>query len=403
MIFPGWTVARAIPYETYVGLLTGKYQLYGGVIRWAAGTANGGRIVAHLLPASTGLSNTVPGLNLISGLAANIQLEQVKSITRFNTYQLFGIARQLTSLTQTTQNVLEMATGAAVLSGLGLTVSSLSFVALNKKLDAIDVTLKQIQKDLQAIKQFLESTERAKLYAALNNLLKLDEKTAPEHRHAILHASRNTLGEINMRYRELLSEANTLEMAMAHEEYFSLTALAHTRCTAELGMFDIAYREIEEVNRFWQVQAHRIAKQLVVGEHPERLLATDFVEAVPVTELVPWLDFVYEERKGYAWLDELRLKSNDPWYPKGWLAGVGVGVGRNRSVGVGLEKELGLLIPALRKLVARSDVFEGYVAQYDLQQAQNLKPSEFERQVAELPADSAVGGYFILEAEKRAA
>ena len=403
MLFPGWTVTNVVPYKYYIGLLTGEYQLSGGVIRFAAGhvSGHGGRIVVHLLPALTGLSNTVPGLNLISGLAANIQLEQVKNITRFNTYQLFGIARQITSLSQTTQDVLQIATGTAMLSGLGLTVSSLSFVALNKKLDAIDVTLKQIQKDVQAIRQFLESTERAKLYAALNNLLKLDEKTATEHRHAILHASRNTLGEINMRYRELLSEANTLEMAMAHEEYFSLTALAHTRCTAELGMFDIAYREIEEVNLFWQVQAHRIAKQLVVGEHPERFLATDFVEAVPVTELVPWLDFVYEERKGYAWLDELRLKSNDPWYPKGWLAGVGVG--RNRSVGVGLEKELGLLIPALRKLVARSDVFEGYVAQYDLQQAQKLKPSEFERQVAELPADSAVGGYFILEAEKKAA
>ncbi|VEP15310.1 hypothetical protein H1P_3240012 [Hyella patelloides LEGE 07179] len=35
-------------------------------------------------------------------------------------------------------------------------------------------------------------------------MLKIDTKTASEHRHTILHNSRNTLGEINMRYRELL-------------------------------------------------------------------------------------------------------------------------------------------------------------------------------------------------------
>jgi hypothetical protein len=49
MVFPGWEVARVIPPDVIMGLWTGQYKLYGGVIRWAAGTDNAGQIVRHLL------------------------------------------------------------------------------------------------------------------------------------------------------------------------------------------------------------------------------------------------------------------------------------------------------------------------------------------------------------------
>ena len=128
--------------------------------------------------------------------------------------------KNLNSLSGVTQQVLQMTTGTAILSGLGLTVSCIGFLALNNKLNAIDGRLKEIQRDVQAIKYFLESTERAKLRNALNDLQKINGKVAPQHRHFILHTARTSLAEINMRYRELLSEANTIEIAMAHEEYF---------------------------------------------------------------------------------------------------------------------------------------------------------------------------------------
>lgn len=31
MIFPGWIIARAIPYELIAGILLGKYKITGGV------------------------------------------------------------------------------------------------------------------------------------------------------------------------------------------------------------------------------------------------------------------------------------------------------------------------------------------------------------------------------------
>ncbi|MBL1176830.1 hypothetical protein [Pantanalinema sp. GBBB05] len=399
-MIPGWTIARTIPYETLIGLATGKYKLYGGVVRWAAGTPNAGQIIRHLIPVASNPLGIIPGLNFIPGIVANIQLADLKGITEFNSYQLMRLSGQIYTLSQSTQQILQVATGAAVLSGLGLVVSSIGFVAINSKLNTIDSRLKEIQKDVQAIKYFLESSERARLFAALAALLKIDAKTASEHRHTILHTARNTLAEINMRYRELLAEATTIETAMAHEEYFSLTALAQTRCTAELGMLDMAHKEIQEMNTFWQSQALRISRELLVGKHPERFLATDFVDEVSTAELIQWLDFVYEEKKGLGWIDELRRKFNEPWYSKGWFSGAGSGL--NQNVGIGLEKEQTMLIPALKKLMARGAVFEGYVVQYELLEEQQMKPSEFEHQLAALPESSLVEGYVILEPSKTA-
>ena len=399
MVFPGWIVERAIPYETLIGLATGKYTLHGGVIRWAAGTAKGGQIIRHLIiPVGTNLSNVVPGLGFIPGIIANMQLNELKGITQFNTYQLMQISGQISSFSQITQNILQLATGTAILSGLGLAVSSIGFIAINKKLGAIDSKLKEVQKDVKDIKTFLESTERAKLYAAISNLLKMDSKFESDHRNAILLQSRQTIGAINMRYRELLSESKTLELAMANEEYFALTGLAHARCTAELGMFDIATQEIEELNLFWQKQANRIAKQLLIGDYPERFLATDFAEIVSITEIIQWFDFVNEEKKGYAWIDDLRIKLNETWYSKGWVADIGFGT--KRGIGGGIEKEQKMIIPALRKLVTRSGVLEGYLSQYAMQEAQKIRPSEFELKLRGLPESTSVDGYFILEPAK---
>ncbi|MEB3281900.1 MAG: hypothetical protein VKK42_23560 [Lyngbya sp.] len=437
MVIPGWTVVREIPPEVMMGIITGKYKVWGGVIRWAAGTEHAGQIVRHLVASPLNpLSGAVSGLNLISGIIANVQLEQVKAATRqiqeiaqFNTYQLFQLSGQVNSLSQMTQQVLQIATGTAILSGLNLAVSCVGFAVINNRLNAIDNRLQEIQKDVKEIKSFLETSERAQLFYALKQLLKVDDNIPVEHRHTILHDSRKKLGEINMRYQELLSQSNTIEIAMANEEYFSLTALAHARCTAELGMLDSAYEEILEMNIFWQAQARRIAKEVLIGEYPQRFIATDFVDDVPTRELIQWFDFAFKEEKGLIWIDDLRRKIKEPWYEKSWFTGsdetkskteqnfdffgsVGnmfggmteqikenleSGKGLNKNIGVGLEKEKTLVIPALRKLMARSEVFEGYVSQYELLKHYQMKPSEFEKGVAALPESSAVNGYFILE------
>lgn len=204
-----------------------------------------------------------------------------------------------------------------------------------------------------------------------------------------------------MRYRELLSNATTIETAMAYEEYFALTALAWIRCTAELGMLDVAQHEMQEANSIWQTQSRRIAKEILISEYPERFLASDFVDSVGIAELVEWLDFANGETKGYTWIDDLRRKLDEAWYAKGWIPMMHGGSGLNKNVGVGLEKEQTMIMPSLRKLIARSNVFEGYVAQYDLLVTQNLTPSAFERQIAAIPESSTTDGYLLLEPVER--
>ncbi len=382
MVFPGWEVTRVIPHDVVMGLLTGQYKLYGGVIRWAAGTENAGQIVRHLAPISSQMLGFVPGLNSVSGV--------------INTIQIHHLSTQVGALSQATQQILHVAAGTAALSGLGLVVSCVGFATINNRLKIIDGKLKDIQKDIQAIKEFLASSERARLFAALDSLVKL-EKTPVEHRGTILHQARQTLTEISVRYRELLTQATALETAMAYEEFFVLTSLAQIRCTAELRMFDVALDEVEEINQVWQIQGRRVAKEILVGEHPERFLATDFVDSASIAEVVEWLDFINEEAKGYARIDDLRRKLDETWYSKGWKPIKHSGSGLNKNVGVGLEKEQTMVIPSLKKLIARSNVFEGYVDQYHLLAAQNATPTEFEQKIRAVSESSTLDGYIILE------
>ena len=111
MVLPGFEVARVIPHDTIVGLITGQYKLYGGVIRWAVGTEKAGQIISHLLPSSLNpISTLVPGLDFIPGIVANIQLEQLKKMSKFNTHQLMEITGQLDSLSQATQSIIQITT-----------------------------------------------------------------------------------------------------------------------------------------------------------------------------------------------------------------------------------------------------------------------------------------------------
>ncbi|MGL5873506.1 MAG: hypothetical protein ACRC2R_14260 [Xenococcaceae cyanobacterium] len=81
-MIPGWSVARTIPYETLIGLATGKYQLYGGVIRWAPGTPNAGQIVRHLIPVGLNPLGIIPGLDFKKYFYSAIALSNTNIITK---------------------------------------------------------------------------------------------------------------------------------------------------------------------------------------------------------------------------------------------------------------------------------------------------------------------------------
>ena len=369
-VFSGWKVERMIPAEVLKGLLSGEYKLHGGVIRGAVGTVKAGQIIRHLVPTSMFLPESIPQL--------------------INMYQLHQLSSQVSDLTLVTQQVLSLATGTAVMAGLNLAVSAIGFAILSHKLTNLEEKLAALQKDVREIRALLERRERAELRVAIRDLLKITETTDPDHRHTILHNARRTLAQLHECYRELISNPETVEAAMAYEEYFCVTALAQIRCTAELGMLEIARRELEEVVGCWKNAVQHNADALLLQENPERFLSSDFVNEAPVAILVEWLDVVRGEEKGYRWLDELRSKIQ-PWYPQRWIQPPVLTLGTS-----GLQRDKDVIIPALQKLVARNNVFEGYLMQYELLVKNKMRPSEFEKEITAIASDAGTNAYIIL-------
>lgn len=376
-IFPGWVVARTIPEEVRFGLRAGYYTLSGGVIRGAAGTPQAGQIIRHLVPA-------VPNIVESSLLPVSAPLNLLNAVSSYS------MMSSMVTLTATTQQVLRLATGTMYFSGLSLAVSSVGFITIGQKLKTLEGKLAEIGQNVKEIKALIERQERARLRVALQDLSNMLESGSLQHRDAILRQSRQTLAELHHQYRELLGNSDTVETAVAYEELFSLTALAQVRCSAELGMLDIARRELDEAVSFWQEHTHRIADHMLFADEPERFLQSDFVEAVPSSVLVEWIDFATGEQRGYDWIDVLR-RNTRPWYSR-----KPPNIPRWRS---NLEWEMNWVVPTLHKFTARNKVLNGYVAQYDFFGEQNMIPSEFEERVSALDAQQAVEGYFILEPE----
>lgn len=374
--FLGLTVTRAIPPEVIAGLMTNQYKLYGGVIRWAPGTEYAGQIVRHLVPVA-------PKSHVIQFV---------------NPYQLH-------KLNLATQQILQMATGTMALAGLNLVVSAVGFAVIYQKLKTLEGQLSEIQQEVRAIRELLELDERAKLGAALQNLLYAMQSRSLENRRQMLFDAKNVLAPVNLKYKELLAKADMIETAMGYEEYFSLTSLANTRCLAELGMLDIARRNIEDDCKFWEEQARRIANDHLLGQNPERFMFSDFVEDVPTTQLIEWLDFAEGTEKGYEWIDELRSRT-DTWYAQGRYSDVGKGTSKvvssigkvfARKTPAGIEIEKQKIIPALQKLTARDKVLQGYVVQYELLEENDITPSQLEEKIAQIEPESVIDGYIILQ------
>ncbi len=380
-------VARSIPPENYLGLITGKYKLFGGVIRWARGTPYAGQIVRHLIPVNT------------QTIDAPILAPVSKALGAVNTYQLNNLLGQSAAM----QQIFQISTSTMALSGLNLAVTAVGFAVLNEKLKRLEGKLTELQQEVKAIRTLMELEERANLGAALRDLLIVVDIKNLDHRDTMLFNSKNILAPISLKYKELLAGADNLEAAMAYEEFFCLTSLAHARCLAELKMLEYARRDLEESSEFWEKQAHRIANKFLLGDNPERFLFSDFVQDVPVSVLIEWLDFAYQEEKGYGWIDDLRGKtrawySQDDYVAKGVSAVGKMFTRRTGSVKVTeIDQDKERVIPSFQKLVARNNVFEGYKAQYGLLEAQNVTPSEFESKVALLAPEAAVDGYLILE------
>jgi len=312
---------------------------------------------------------------------------------------------QLSGVGVTTQMFLQRASATMVLSGLNLAVNAIGFAVINQKLKRLENQLNRIEKEVKAIHELLEIEERARLGAALEDLVNAMRSQKLDDRRDLLFHAKGDLAPIRLKYKELLSKADSLEVSLGYEEYFVLTSLAHSRCLAELGMLDTARISLQSDVTFWKDESKRIAHDLLFGENPERFLFSDFAEAVPVSNLVEWLDFANGEEKGYEQLDELRAMTIG-WYTGmdkreiGRKAGQMMPVVRQnaqRKTDAELEWQLKKVIPSFQKLIARNSVLDGYVGQYQYLEEHNILPSTFENEIANISPEFHVDGYIILE------
>ncbi|MDE0029233.1 MAG: hypothetical protein OXU42_07525 [Deltaproteobacteria bacterium] len=289
-----------------------------------------------------------------------------------------------------------MATGAMFLSGLNLAVSAAGFAVLYKKLTDLEKRLIEIKDAVDGIAQLLELKERSKLASALDFLSTVMQGGGTKA-HDLLNSALTVLNPAKMKYRLLLPDAQA-ETAMACQRYFALTSLAVAACFAERGMVLEAKHQLDKDFAFWAQQARQIASDLL-GEHPERFVAGEFVSEVSLREVATWLNFAAgEDRSEAERIDELRSRIHLSTNKDGNLFRIPLPVKDDKpAVAQAIEADKKETIPALRELVARHGVLRGYADQYALLDENGMTPSEFQRRVDGLDQDMLVDGYVILE------
>lgn len=384
-LIPGWLLERAVPRDLVAGLATGEYALHGGVVRWAAGSEKAGQIVRHIVPVAANLTRASAGDPL-----ALLNLAHKAAVHVGQWVQYRRTSAGLDAVQDAIRQTLAMSTRTMVLAGFNLTVTAVGFATLSSKLNSLEGRLRGIEDDVKEIKAILHGAEQANLRAAIRDLLKVTPDMPEEHRHTMLHNARRTLGGIHERHAELLASAADIDAALAYEEYFCVTALARARCTAELGMFEMARSEFSEDVEIWAKHGKRIARELLLRDEAERFIASDFADRVPIASLASWLDFAHDEAKGYDWIDELRRKT-----PQLYETTVNRVIPQITFRRGDLTQETEKVVPALERLVNRNAVLAGYVGQYETMEQAELTPSEFETRLR-LPEEDLIDGYAVI-------
>lgn len=354
-----FTVERAIPDSVLAGLATREYTLHGGVVRNA-----GGQIVRYLVPAAS------KSLDPFGLLAVPGQF--------VNTWQLHN-------LTKMTEQVLAISQTTMALSGLNLAVSAVGFSMLYKSLRDMDARLKTMDAKLDWIKTFLDSERRSVLLHAADELAALPGD--PEHRKQILHASRDSVGTVAMHYLQHWDESASIAEAMAYQHYYCMGFLLKARCSAELGMYENSVKEIEVGYENWRERSRNLANTAILKDDPDRFLEQEYLDSVPTTKLVSWMEFATDDELGFEWIDKLRHmaaeRSAGSWWPP--FGGGTRGKSSSNLVGV------------MDNLVARNNVLEGYVSQYQFLEQKEITPSILDLELSSISRD-----YVLLPSEGRA-
>ena len=390
----GFTLTRTIPTKVLLPVLTGAYQVCGGVIR-----NNSGQIMAHLI----NKGNPIGALQPISAAGG-------MALSGFNTFQIHQTGKTLANLGQginnlnskvdalggeveilqnLTNHLVLLSNGTMALSGLTLAVSTAGFAFLNRKLNKIDEKLQELQKDVKEIKDFLNMQQRAELATALQAISNLNHTPNEEVRRQVLVQTNKDISVLNHFYRLQFKNAASAGILDASEEYFTITAIAQALCQAELDLFEPAANSLQNSYAFWLDICQKISKEKFLRSNPERFLDYKLASAFRTDELIDWMDFANGETKGFNWIDELRPKyGKDSFYFFSRYE---------------MTQEEHLEISILRKMVARNRIYQGYCSQFQYFKEQKIRPSTFQVQVDSLDSNQMVHDTYLLVANNLSA
>lgn len=373
-----YEVRRQIPPHLIRGIRNHELKIYGGVIRYAAGTPYGGRIAGHLIDLSPASEKglPLPKLPRIVDYITRHQLTALNASDDLISQRLLGFVRHSRQA-----------------SNINPTLSLLNVPTLVDMVRTIETYVGQLASGIREIQTVLNQQEQARLYAALDNM-GTAEAAAESLREKMLDDARYELKQLESIYTQRLEAAASTEAYIVLEEQHSLAALAQIRCRAELDMMDVARREFQNFLDQWTRRARDHAQKILLGSHPERFLLSDYAETVPTVVVTEWMDFAHGVERGYEWVDELRAKLPSWGEKRGFkLPGMG---GRSDDK----ERDHRTFIPALNKLVARHNVYEGYGGQIEMlpdMDPHHRTPSQQEEWLKSIRPDSLIGGQVFLE------
>ncbi|MGE4546095.1 MAG: hypothetical protein AB7D06_18555 [Pedobacter sp.] len=365
----GFTLKRSIPDNTFAGIVTGAYKIYGGVVR-----DNSGRIVAHL-------ANAANPLNIATAVSSPFNTV----LNGINTYQLSRISANV-------EQLITLAKGTMILSGLTLGVSAIGFIFLNQKLKNFNLRINEIKKEVTEIKNFLALKESSRIFNALKMIEDANKKIKNKLREELLLEARNTVGEINQKYCMQLHEIKSTPEFFLIEEYFTITALAQAMCSAELGLFDHAVDEMQNTYEFWKNSTANIAKKMIIKGNPERLMHPLYLKHATTYQIIDWLDFANKTDLGVNWIDELREnRYNNKTYNIKYMLKHMSPFKKHKNI---TQKEI-LELEIMDKIVSRDKVLDGYISQYEYLANIKSKPSTIQNFIEKLPKDESVNDCFI--------
>ena len=384
----GFTLSRSIPDNLMLGVLAGVNKVYGGVIR-----NEQGQILAHLANSATPssiLSAFTSPLNTILSGVNTYQLHRVGTdvsligaeVGRIGT-EVGHISTEVGYIGTNVTQLLQLAQASMLLSGLTLAVSSAGFLFLSNKISKIDQRLQQVASDVKYIKSFLELQERARLIAALKVIRELNKVEDSSAKLQMLISSRQTIGEIHEKYKSLLTDSSNEYSFMAAEEYFTITAIGHSLCSAELDMYDQAVNDLHDAQNTWQNASRAFVKNHVINNNAQRFLTKDYVKYISSAEVIEWVDFAEASTDGIVILDRLR------GLPQKMNFGLSM---RNGISFSGINDEERLNLEVSRKIIARNKVLQGYIDQLKYLSQIKQKPSVVQNFIDSIPDNNSIEG-----------